>query len=183
MRRDAKQVLTELLVLKAQGGDETAFTQLYQTWAKDVLRFARFAIKDSQAAEEVAQESWISVAKGLSQLDDPALFGPWAFRIVRRRCVDWIRSRKSERKRREIWETEVATSVEQPVAEKAALSELAEILHNMDTDSRLLIHLYYETGLSVAEVAGAMELRTGTVKSRLFAIREKLKLKLERTKL
>ncbi len=181
MKRDAKQVLTELLVLKAQAGSEAAFSQLYETWAKDVFRLARFVVKETQAAEEIAQDAWVSIAKGLDRLDDPALYRAWAFRIVRRRCVDWIRKRKSEKKGRDVLEAESSEAEIQRPNESATKSALSEAIHKLDTDSRLLIHLFYETGLSVTEVAHALDLPAGTVKSRLFAIREKLKQEIERT--
>lgn len=181
MKRDSKQVLTELLVLKAQGGDERAFTQLYELWGRDVLKLSAFVVKDRQAAEEVAQDAWVSIAKGLGRLEDPALYRAWSFRIVRRRCVDWIRKRKSEKKGRDALEAESSEGEVQRPAESATKSALSEAIHKLDTDSRLLIHLFYETGLSVAEVAHALDLPAGTVKSRLFAIREKLKQEIERT--
>ncbi len=180
MKRDAKQVLTELLVFKAQGGDEAAFTQLYETWTKDVLRLIRFVVKEVEPAEEIAQETWISVAKGLRQLDDPAVFCSWLFRIARRRCVDWIRKSKAEREKRDALKEETAFIDKTSAVERSVNVDLAEEIHKLDTDSRLLLHLFYETGLSVADVAAAMDLRAGTVKSRLFAIRETLRSKLER---
>ncbi|MDQ8186606.1 RNA polymerase sigma factor [Pelagicoccus sp. SDUM812002] len=180
MKRDAKQVLTELLVLKAQGGDEAAFTDLYETWSKDLFRLIRFIIKESHAAEEIAQEAWISIARGLKRLDDPSVFCSWAFRIARRRCIDWLRKQQSDRKKKLALESNVEVQGDEAQGESMVVSELLEEIQKMDTGSRMLIHLFYETGLSVSEVAEAMELRAGTVKSRLFAIREKLKAKLER---
>lgn len=180
MKRDAKQVLTELLVLKAQGGDEAAFAQLYETWAKDVLRLVRFVVKEMQPAEEIAQETWISAAKGLRRLDDPAAFCSWLFRIARRRGVDWVRKSMTERKKCEAFKAEANLMDHASNVERSVNVDLVEEIHKLDTDSRLLLHLFYETGLSVAEVATAMDLRAGTVKSRLFAVRETLRLKLER---
>ncbi|MBK1878811.1 RNA polymerase sigma factor [Pelagicoccus mobilis] len=181
MKRDSKQVLTELLVLRTQGGEERAFTQLYELWAKDVLKFASFVVKDSQAAEEIAQEGWVSVAKALRKLDDATRFRAWLFQIVRRRCIDWIRRRQTERKGMEALKEERASQETQRESQSEESAVLSEAIQKMDTDTRLLIHLFYESGLTVAEAAVALELPAGTVKSRLFAIREKLKKELERT--
>jgi len=180
MKRDAKQVLTELLVLKAQGGEERAFSDLYELWAPDVLRLAGFTLKESAAAKEVSQDAWIAIAKGISRLDDPARFPAWAFRILNRRTIDWIRRRQRERMRRDAIEAEQeAVEGNQPIRNERAAS-LAEAIEQLDADSRKLIHLFYETGLSVLEIAVVLDIPEGTVKSRLFKLREKLKQYMER---
>jgi len=181
MKRDSKQVLTELLVLRSQGGEERAFTQLYELWAKDVLTFARFVVKDSQAAEEIAQEGWVSVARALRKLEDATRFRAWVFQIVRRRCIDWIRKRQTERKGMEALQKERDSQGAHRASKSEESAVLGEEIHKLDTESRLLIHLFYESDLTVEETAVALELPTGTVKSRLFAVREKLMKELERT--
>ncbi|MBD5781313.1 sigma-70 family RNA polymerase sigma factor [Pelagicoccus sp. NFK12] len=181
MQRDAKQVLTELLVLKAQGGEEEAFSELYELWKLDLFRLIRFAVRDGQAAEEIAQETWISIAKALRGVEDPSAFRAWALRIARRRSVDWIRKQESERWVRRKLEAERPSAADPPTADSAESAALSEAIQKLDTDSRLLIHLFYETGLTVEEVGLALELPAGTVKSRLFALREKLKREIERT--
>ncbi len=180
MKRDAKQVLTELLVYKAQGGDEQAFANLYELWAPDLLRMARFALKESNPAKEIAQDTWIAIAKGISRLDDPAVFPAWAFRILNRRTVDYIRRRQRDRKRRDVLELNQETNLNsQPIQNERATS-LAEAIEQLDADSRKMIHMFYETGLSVLEIAEVLGIPAGTVKSRLFKLREKLKQYMER---
>lgn len=181
MERDSKQVLTELLVYRAQGGEEAAFAELYEIWQADFLRFARSVLKSGEGAEDVSQEAWIGVARGIGRLEDPARFRGWAFCLLRRRCVDWIR--KLERERKRMAAVGEAQVVEQEKGQEGSREEtavLAELIHELDTDSRMLVQLYYEVGLSVSELAEALGLREGTVKSRLYAVRETLKSKLER---
>src|SRR5512141_2682476 len=99
MKRDARQVLTEWLVLAAQGGSETAFTDLHGVWRADLRRLALVRAERPAAADEVLTEVWLAIARGLHRLDDPACFPRWAFRIVERRCADWIRQRSLARRR------------------------------------------------------------------------------------
>ena len=54
MKRDARQILTELLVLRSQGGSERAFRDLHELWIADVQRMAVAKLVDVQAAREVA---------------------------------------------------------------------------------------------------------------------------------
>lgn len=180
MKRDAKQVLTELMVLKAQGGDDRAFRELYELWSTDLLRLAWYVLKERDGVEEVAQDAWVAIAKGLGKLDDPARFTCWAFRIVNRRSVDWIRRRQRERMHRDAIEAEADDPRVVAVAEDGRAVDLKEAIECLDADSRQLLHLFYETGLSVNAIAEVLDVPSGTVKSRLFKLREKLKQYMER---
>lgn len=180
MKRDAKQVLTELLVFKAQGGDEKAFSDLYELWSKDLLRLARFTLKENHPYKEVAQDAWIGIAKGIARLDDPARFPAWAFRILNRRTADWIRRSQRDRKRRSSMAIEQEIDRANHNQQNERATRLVEAIGQLDMDSRNLIHLFYETGLSVLEIAEVLDIPAGTVKSRLFKLREKLKQYMER---
>ncbi|MCF3648406.1 RNA polymerase sigma factor [Synoicihabitans lomoniglobus] len=184
MKRDARQILTELLVLNAQGGDAAAFGQLHDLWQADLKRLAVGRVERADAAAEVAQDAWVTIARSLRRLDDPACFPRWAFRILERRCADWIRRRQTERRHAAelaaIGETNTAPSVLPPPSEEVLV--LREAITQLEGDARHLLKLFYETGLSVNEIAEVLGVPVGTVKSRLFHTREALKRQLERMK-
>ncbi|WP_221030343.1 RNA polymerase sigma factor [Actomonas aquatica] len=182
MERDARQVLSELLILRAQGGDERAFAELHQLWCGDVERYAAGKVGDRHGAEEVAQSSWVAIARGLGRLDDPARFAGWAFRIVARRAADWIRGRQTARRQAEELQGQVATEVDDgpAPARDDDITRLQECIAGMDTATRELLELFYQTGLSVGEIADVLGVPAGTVKSRLFHAREALKRQIER---
>jgi len=178
MTRDSRQILTELLVLRVQGGDEPSFTELYELWRWDVARVAQSSVRDGQAATEVAQDVWIAVAKGLGRLEDPACFPRWIFQIVRRRSADWVRRRQRDRRVESELRDQQAT-----MSEETSLfgnSPLARVLEELPNESRELLTLYYEVGRSVAELAEIFQVPAGTIKSRLHTLRERLRTELER---
>ena len=74
MKRDARQVLTEWLVLAAQGGSEAAFTDLHGLWRDDLRRLALVRVERPEAADEVLTDVWLAIARGLHRLGDPACF-------------------------------------------------------------------------------------------------------------
>ena len=88
MIRDAKQVLTELLVFEAQRGSERAFRDLHDLWQADLRRMALVRLEKPEAADDVLTNVWLAIARGLPRLDDPACFPRWAFQIVQRRAAD-----------------------------------------------------------------------------------------------
>lgn len=185
MSPDEKQVLTEWLVLAARGGDESAFRNLHQLWQGDLRRFAAVRLGQPAAADEVAAEAWLSIARGLHRLDDPACFPRWAMRIIERRCADWIRRQQRERRNAEAIKAEAeelgpAAAPTDPEPREDVL-RLRRAIACLPAEPRELLHLYYELGRGVAEIAEIVSLPAGTVKSRLFSLRETLRQQLERT--
>lgn len=181
MNRDSRQVYTEWLVLSAQSGDERAFGELHALWTADLQRLAMVRVERAGPAEEVVQDAWVAIARGLRRLEDPARFPCWAMRIVARRCADWIRRQQSERRRREQLE---GKTVPESAPNGDASDERARLraaIARLRPDERELLHLFYDQELSVGEVAEVLGIPMGTVKSRLFHTRENLKRQIERT--
>ncbi len=177
MNRSTEAVFDEYLVLAAQSGSSDAFGRLAARWTPRLRRHAALVLRDSDAASDAVQEAWIGIARGLRRLDDPTRFPAWAFGITTRKCVDEVRRRQRRRA--------LASSVthEEAVAPGGGLRpadpdqtlDLSDALAALPIDQRLMVGLFYGEGLAVDEVAEALGIPTGTVKSRLHAIRLSLK--------
>jgi RNA polymerase sigma-70 factor, ECF subfamily len=185
MNRDSRQVLTELLVIQAQRGDERAFADLHALWRADLHRMALVRVERPVAADEVMTDVWLAIARGLARLDDPATFPRWAFRIVERRSVDWVRRRGMERRREQAAAGQAEELAPAPVG-PAALEPSDDVLalrnaiQRLSPEQQQLLHLFYDLGRSIGEIGAILDLPPGTVKSRLFSVRETLKRQLER---
>ena len=185
MNPEPKQVLTELLVISAQGGNEAAFRDLHGLWTADLRRMALVRVERSEAADEVVQDAWLAIARGIRRLDDPACFPRWAFRIVERRCSDWVRKKSAARRREFDAENAAHEIAPDPLDDPAATEPPDEVIalrsavSRLPADARNLLHLFYELGRSVAEIAEILDIPAGTVKSRLFSVRESLRQQLE----
>ena len=176
--RTREQVVDEMLVLAAQAGRAEAFEELAQRWHPRLLRAAWRLTGDVEGAREAVQEAWLAIARGLGRLDDPARFGAWALTIARRRCADWIRTRRRWRGRESTIDDrspgEPATALPQD-----ARARVREALGRLDPDRRTLLALFYLEGFSIEEIAVTLGIPPGTVKSRLFQARAKLRAALE----
>src|SRR5688572_15297990 len=175
MNREPRQVLTEWLVLAAQGGSETAFKDLHDLWRADFRRLVLVRVERPEAADEVVNEVWLAIARGLHGLDDPACFPRWALRIVERRSADWVRGRTLDRRREVAAANEAERLAPAGVAGNDAPEEVAQLreaITRLPVEQRELVQLYYLMERSVAEIAGILDLAPGTVKSRLFSVRE-----------
>ena len=183
MERNSDHVLTEWLVLNAQSGKAAAMEQLLKRWYPKFLRYSTYQLKSSEAAKDVVQETLLTVARKIGRLKDPVAFPRWSYQILHRRGVDYQRS-EIRRRQREVSDdgTETAASDVQDDEQRnddsevihTAMQGLGELSYNM-------IHLRYLHGLSLKEVAAVCDIPVGTVKSRLHAARNKLKVLLEET--
>ena len=180
--RDAKQVLTELLVLQAQRGSERAFRDLHDLWQGDLRRMVVLRLEQPHAADDVLTEVWLAIARALPRLDDPACFPRWAFQIVQRRTADWVRRRVVERRREDAAAAEadlLAPPPMAPVEPGDDVVALRDAISRLPTRDRELLQLHYDAECSLQEIADVVHLPVGTVKSRLFSIREHLKQQLK----
>jgi RNA polymerase sigma-70 factor (ECF subfamily) len=175
--RSRTRIVDELLVLAAQAGRVEAFELLAQRWHPRLLRHASRLTGDAEGAREAVQEAWLSIVRGLGRLHDPACFGAWALRITGRRCADWIVRRQRTRRRH-------AALVDEPirpedVSRRDDVNVLRDALRSLDPERRALVAMFYVEGQSVAEIATVLGIPAGTVKSRLYHARERLRAALE----
>ena len=167
---DAGRLYDELLVPLVQPGDRRAGERLAIRWQPRLARTARRLLGDDEAALVAVQETWLSILRNIAGLRDPSRFAPWAFGILRRRCADRIRQAQADRTRQ-------GESEDEPVLPAAADDALAirQAFAALPGDQRLAAQLFFVEGLTLAEIAGVQAVPPGTVKTRLFHARRKLK--------
>lgn len=169
-------ITNELLVLRCQEGDIAAFEQLVGCWQERLWRHAWRLTGDEDAAWDAIQDAWMGISRGLRGLADPAAFPAWAYRIVSHKCRDWLRRQRRERQLDELYRAEVQETC-QPAQEP--YQSLKEALAQLPGADRAILSLRYEDSFSTAEIAAILEIPEGTVKSRLFHARKRLKQFLE----
>jgi RNA polymerase sigma-70 factor (ECF subfamily) len=74
------------LLTRLRDGDEAAFRTLVARYNATLLRVARLHVRDRQAAEEVVQETWLAVVKGLERFEERSSLKTWLFRILTNRA-------------------------------------------------------------------------------------------------
>ena len=111
------------------------------------------------------------MSRKIESLKDPSAFNAWAYRIIRYRVQDYFRrvKRRSETTLLDDGlETAMSPTLDAGLTLRQCLAQLGE------ADRRLLL-LFYVDGLTGREMSEALGLPIGTIKSRLFAIRQKFK--------
>ncbi len=178
MLRTPEQVRDEWLVVSSQAGSGDAICELLRRWHARLLEHARLLTRNDADAADAVQESLIAIAGYIRRLDDPALFWPWARRIVAHKCADLIRTRKRARSQ--------ASTAPPPPSEHHAASDSDDsirirlAIEMLPPEQRALIAMRYGRDMSVAQIAAAFGIPEGTVKSRLSKARHELQHTLER---
>jgi len=171
MNIQSDKVLDELLVLQAQNGDKKSLAILVTRWHKKLVKYAYRYTNEMEVAKDLVQDSWQAIIKSVYNLQDPAKFRVWAFRIVHNKTVSWIRDKQKEIISNEEYKQNKALIEE----EKPDFGPIREALNMLSGDHKTILTLFYFNNYSVQEIAEIMQLSTGTIKSRLFYARQKTK--------
>jgi RNA polymerase sigma-70 factor (ECF subfamily) len=176
-RKAAERALDAYLAAAARTGDARAFALLVRRWNGKLVAHAWRLLGDADAARDAVQEAWAEIVRGLPRLADTGAFPAWAYRIVSRRCA---RAIGGAVRRRRIEEAVAAEPSPEPAPDAAPeAARLAAAIAALPPDQRAAIALFHLEEMSVAEVAVALEVPAGTVKTRLMHARRKLRAALE----
>ena len=173
------------IVRKVLGGDANAFETLVLEYEKNVYNIALRMTGNSEDAADMTQEAFIKAYNSLQSFRGDSKFSVWLYRIVSNVCLDFLRSRNRR--------PTVSLSVEDDDGEDAQLdvadeSQSPELLldrkltresvrrglDSLPPDYRQILLLREIQGLSYDEIAQALGLEVGTVKSRIFRARKRL---------
>jgi len=143
------------------------------------FRVAYSVLRHRQDAEDVAQEALVKAHRSFQQLRDRQRFRAWLVRMTWRLAIDRRRSdlRRTAREATHAREQRFATRSDESVVEERAAA-LWRAIDELPEKLRVVIVLASMEGHDTAEVARLLELPVGTVKSRLFLARTRLKEKL-----
>lgn len=174
--------MAEFLRRIADGADEAAFRELYQTYGPRVKAYMMRQGADAAAAEDLAQETLLTVWRraGLYVAEKGSV-STWIFTIARNLRIDRLRREVAWQELPQEFEGE-ATSDPQPDEAYATQQSgvvVREALSALPEEQREVVVLAYIEGLSHSEIAGRLGLPVGTVKSRMRMAYQKVRTALE----
>jgi RNA polymerase sigma-70 factor (ECF subfamily) len=131
-----------------------------------LLAHARRLTEDADTARDLVQGAWGAILRGLPGLRDDRAFLPWALAIVGRAAARDLARRRRER-------SAVADLAVTPP--ETETPDLGAAIAELPGPQRAALALFYTQGLSVAEIAAALNIPPGTVKTRLMHARNRLR--------
>ena len=176
----------EDLVERAKRGDVDAYERIVETYQGIAFRVAYVVCGDEADAEDAAQEGLVKAFRALPRFRPGAPLRPWLLQIVANEARNRRRSagRRANLALRAAAETRPGDAAPSPEAAVLGAEQRAELLaavKGLREEERLVVACRYFLELSEAETATALDLRPGTVKSRLSRALDHLRTTMEAT--
>jgi RNA polymerase sigma-70 factor (ECF subfamily) len=190
-RKTSDQKLADLEIVKrARDGDHEAFRILVKRHESRVYALALRLLGDPEWAQDAVQEAFIKAYRGLRKFEGRALFSTWMYRLTYNHCLDMRRADKSGRYVE--WDEErttgddvgdpsvpsLASSIRGPgeEIERGELREqLQKAIETLPEPIRQTLLMREVDGLPYSEIADLQKIPKGTVMSRLFHARKRLR--------
>ena len=172
------------LVLSAKNGNKKAFDKLYELTSNDVWFTCVSLLKDEENAKDIMQETYITAFLKLDTLKDEEKFCGWLTAIATNKSKNKLKGKVEYQIDDEVLIAETETDELMLPEEYINKAEKRKVLLQIIEDTLSfnqyqVVLMFYLNELSIAEIAQALEISEGTVKSRLNSSRAKMKTAIE----
>ncbi len=180
-----------VLVARCKGNDLTAFDEIVERYQHKIYGYVKRLVGNETDAEDITQEVFLKALNSLHRFREESSLQTWLFRIATNLCRDAHRRRQREKGWLSLWrqedqqsETEEGSIVDPPDdrfnPEKLLLREelgamLSEAMEQLPLAMREVLILHDVEQMPYEEIAQALGVPLGTVKSRLFHARARLR--------
>lgn len=155
---------------RAGAGDEAAFAELVREHQSMVFSLALRSLRDPAEAEELAQEVFLQLFRGLGRIESPAHLVHWLRRVTTNRCIDAVR-----RRRETAVPLEEIPAPEGPGSDPLAAPRLRTLVAGLPPGQRTVVLLRFQEEMELSEIASAAGMPLNTVKSHLRRAMESLR--------
>jgi RNA polymerase sigma-70 factor (ECF subfamily) len=170
------------LVERAREGDVAAFERLITSYQPKIYTFAFAFTGSPDHAQDLAQDALVKVYKSLASFRFQSAFSTWLYSIVKNTYLDAVKSRAGRERAleepltdRDVAELHEAATAEERLLAKESRRTILRALRQVPVAYRTVVALADVQGLGYEEIAGALGVPVGTVKSRLKRGRDALK--------
>ena len=167
------------LVARVRNGDLEALGELYERYKTQVYRTALAITHNESMAEDILQDTFLRVYTYANSFDETQPLGPWLYRVTvnlaysltnrAKRCVFFFQNALERIK------SPTQQNPEQVTEKRERRQMLRQAIDALPEPQRVVVILYYLEELSINEIAYAVGIPEGTIKSRLYYAREKLR--------
>ncbi len=173
------------LVSRMIDGDRDAFDQLARAYYEKTLRMAYLISGNEADSQDIVQETFVICYLNRKSLREPEYFQRWLYKILTREAWRVCRRSKREQPVEEVFgdQEPKAPAVLEEVLRNSRNRQLYEAIGALPPKQRTALVLHYFNGMGTKEIASVMGCLEGTVKSRLYAARNKLRLILDEEEL
>lgn len=180
MRNGEVLIEEQNLIARAQRGDVAAYEALVRAYEQLAFRAAYLITRDEHEAADAAQDAFLRAYRAIGSFEPGKPFRPWLMRIVTNLALNQVQASARHAKLDELYLREMTVSDDSPSPERAAVERergerLMQAVGRLSNEEKALISLRYFLELPEVEVAEALNVPQGTVKSRLHRTLAKLR--------
>ncbi len=177
------------LVYRAKKGDDKAFEEIVKLYQKKICSTIYFMMKDDNKVEDIAQEVFIKVYRNINNFNEKSSLYTWIYRITMNACYDELKkdnkviyfsSLVKDDEEKEIEFEDYSQNIDEQVSQSIEKSQLIKAIKSLQDEQKALIVLRDIRGFSYNEIADMLNLKLGTVKSKINRARISLKEVLEK---
>lgn len=167
-RLDPRDPATVALIVRAQLGERGALDAVLRGMQGPLYGHITLLLRDPESAKDVLQRVLMTVCRSLPGLRDPRLLWPWAYRVATRQAFRAARRTRIDALTDEVDADQVPTDDDEPLFAPELIHGLPGLVADLPPACGVAVRLHYLEDLSLQEIAEALEIPLGTVKSRLF---------------
>jgi RNA polymerase sigma-70 factor (ECF subfamily) len=175
--KPTQEFIDRVLVLRCQLRDREAFAELIDRYQRPLRYFITRLVGSPDRAEEVCQETWLTVVSKVHTLRDAGTFTTWLYRIARNRVYQELRRKKQVVELDEDFPAPDSTEAEIDFGDDVA--KLHRCLDRLTPVHKEVLLLKFLEEMSYEQMADVLGCNIGTVRSRIFHAKLALRKELE----
>ncbi len=156
-------------------GDKSVFQLLVKRHKEKVRNIIYLTMNNSALVDDIAQDVFITIYRNLKHFRFESQFTTWLYRITVNKCKDYIRRMNVRKIFSPLDEGVEVSEYPSPVENKDISKIVTEAISQLPVKLRMPLILKDIEGFSYQEISETLNCEMGTVKSRIFRGREKLK--------
>lgn len=170
------------IIKDAKAGKESAFNMIYYKYKEFVISLLYQYLNDMDEAKDLSNIVFLKVYQKLSKFTDYSSFGGWLRILTKNTAIDYLRTLKNKAISIDDQENGIQLSNISDMADEnrsLTYTNLIEMFDSLPETNKKVVKLYYESGMTVAQISKAMNVPVGTIKSYLYRTRNNLKKQLK----
>jgi len=168
------------IIVKAQNGSAEAFGLLVNAYSKRIYRAAYGFLRNMDDATDIVQEVFLRAFKNIGKFDAGRPMYPWLYRIAKNLCLNRMQHKEYRNVGLPEWELKGSSKTPEEITMRHHDAEhLSQALGQLSDPFREIIQLKHYQECSYQEIAEILDVPIGTVMSRLYNARKKLRTILE----
>ncbi|MHC4389037.1 MAG: RNA polymerase sigma factor [Planctomycetota bacterium] len=171
------RLIEELLVLRCQIGDRSAFAELIEQYQAPLRYFVARLLEDPEMAEDILQDTWLTVIRKIHTLRQLETFSAWLYRIARNKVYGELRKKKALRVLQE--DAPVPNDNQEPNFSPEDAARVHECLERLKPEHKEVLLLRFLEQMSYEQISQVIDRKAGTVRSRIHYAKRALKREME----